>query len=180
MPDHENVVGTRVWAAGPHARTARKVLRGEPPGAILPVMSTRTHRLDHRRLLPLVLLLGLACEDSPTTSSRYIAIVEPLRMQWPDRDHGVPYDGGTAVFEASSALRVVWSFRIEGFTTDGRAPLYKQTFENQDRIAFTWNGQGNFGSDAFGAGDSCVASVTYKQLDPAQTDLARVVFKIGP
>jgi hypothetical protein len=142
-------------------------------------MSTRTHRLD-RHLLPLLLLCGLACEDSPSSSVRYIAIVEPLRMQWPDQDQGVPYDGGTAVFEASSALRVVWSFRIEGFTTDGRQPLYKQTFENQDRIAFTWNGQGNFGPDAFAAGDSCVASVGFKQLDPAQADLARFIFRIGP
>jgi hypothetical protein len=143
-------------------------------------MSTRAHRLDRRLLLPLLLLLGVACEDSPSGTARYIAILEPLRMQWPDQDQGAPYDGGTAVFEASTALRVVWSFRIEGFTTDGRRPLYKQTFENQDRIAFTWNGQGNFGPDAFGAGDSCVASVSFKQMDPAQSDLARFVFRIGP
>jgi hypothetical protein len=142
-------------------------------------MSTRTHRLD-RRLLPLVLLLGLACEDSPTNRARYISIVEPLRMQWPGQDHGTPYDGGSAVFEASSALRVVWSFRIEGFTTDGRSPRYIQTFENQDRIAFTWQGRSNSGFGDFAAGDSCVATVSFKQLDPAEADRARVVFRIGP
>jgi len=142
-------------------------------------MKRRTHRLDVRRFLPLLLLVGLACEDSPTGTARYISILEPLRMSWPGQDQGAPYDGSTAVFEARAALRVVWSFSIEGFTTDGRKPRYTLAFDNQDRIAFTWTGESTSIHD-FAAGDSCVAKVTFKQMDPAQIESARVIFRIGP
>ena len=55
-----------------------------------------------------------------------------------------------------------------------------QTFENQDRIAFTWSGQPNGGLGEFAFGDSCVAWVEFKQMDPAQIDRSRVSFRIGP
>ncbi len=143
-------------------------------------MSSRLQRLDRLRFLPLLLLAGLACEDSPSGSARTIAIVEPLTMTWPDQDQGAPYDGGPAVFAARAALRVVWSFRIEQYTAVDRWPRYTQTFENQDRIAFTWSGQPNGGLGDFALGDSCVAWVEFKQMDPAEAGRARVVFRIGP
>jgi len=138
------------------------------------------HRLDRTRIFAVFLLLAVACEDEPTGTTRTIRLVEPLTMTWSGSSSGVPYTGGRAAFAASSELRVVWSFRIEAAArpADGSRPRYVQQFDNQDHIQFSWDGHNNVGIHDFAPGDSCVATVTYRQLDPQDADNAKVVFKI--
>jgi len=101
-------------------------------------------------------------------------------MTWSGSSSGVPYTGGRAAFAASSELRVIWSFRIEAAArpADGSRPRYVQQFDNQDHIQFSWDGHNNVGIHDFAPGDSCVATVIYRQLDPQDADNAKVVFKI--
>jgi hypothetical protein len=130
--------------------------------------------------LALGFLALVGCDDPTPAGTRYISFVEPLQMNWAWKDQGAPYSGGDATFSAQTALRVVWRFRIDGYPRlpDGRHPRYVQTFQNQDRIAFTWHGNAS-GSDPFAPGDSCVATVQFNQLDPAETDRSRFVFLIA-
>jgi hypothetical protein len=133
-----------------------------------------------RWVLPLLCLLAGACDDSPTGGSRTIRLLQPLTMTWPGQDSGVPYSGGYAEFRARSELRVVWHFRIDVVPRPpDRRPAYVTQFDNQDRIFFTWSGIANSGSGEFAPGDSCVAQVTYSQLDPEDAERARFVFTIA-
>ena len=142
-------------------------------------MDPRTHRLDAVRFLALATLVAAGCEDSPNRS-RTIPIVVPLQLHWSGRQEGLPYTGGPANFEAAAALRVVWDFRLEGYTNDGRRPLYTAAFSNQDHIFFSWNMQSTGGNPDFAPGDSCVATVSFPQMDPADADKAHFTFVIGP
>jgi hypothetical protein len=103
-------------------------------------------------------------------------------MTWNGQSSGVPYGGGRAVFAASAGLRVVWSFRIEAAPrpNDPGRPRYVQQFDNQDHIQFSWDGHNNVGLDDFAIGDSCIATVTFRQLDPRDAESARVTFEIMP
>lgn len=141
-------------------------------------MERRLHRLDALGLLALAALVAVGCEDSPTRS-RYVAIVVPLQLHWSGQEQGLPYSGGAASFEAAAALRVNWEFRLEGYTNDGRRPVYATSFSNQDHISFSWNLQSTGGNPDFAPGDSCVATVTFRQMDPADADKALFTFVIG-
>jgi hypothetical protein len=141
-------------------------------------MERRPHRLDAILLVALAALAAVSCEDSPN-GSRYVPIVIPLRLLWSGQQAGLPYTGGTAEFEAAATLRVVWDFRLEGYTTDGRRPLYTASFSNQDHIRFSWNMQSTGGNPDFAPGDSCVATVSFRQMDPADADKALFTFVIG-
>jgi hypothetical protein len=152
-------------------------LRGDAPGAIIPGMERRKHRLDAMLLLALAALGAAGCEDSPNRSP-YVSIVVPLQLHWNGQQQGVPYTGGPATFEAAAALRVVWDFRLEGFTDDGRRPVYAATFFNQDYLSFSWNLQSTGGNPDFAPGDSCVATVSFPQMDPADADKAQFTFVI--
>lgn len=139
-------------------------------------------RLDRcLAFLPLLGLLLAACDDAATSPARHVRLLQPLLMTWSGQPSGVPYDGGNAVFTATAALRVVWSFRIEATSRPaGQArPRYVQQFDNQDHIQFLWNGHNNVGVEDFAPGDSCVATVTFRQLDPADAEQARYDFTIA-
>lgn len=139
-------------------------------------------RLDRRLWLAAALVLLGACEDESVTSgTRTIHLVQPLTMDWSFKNEGAPYSGGQATFQAEAELRVGWSFRIDGYPVppDGRHPRYVQSFPSQERIVFSWHGHSNTGLEDFAFGDSCIATVRFTRLDPEEADRARVIFVIG-
>lgn len=121
-------------------------------------------------------LVVSGCADDPTGSARSIRLIEPLQMTWPGRTGDSPYPGGPAVFQARSALRVNWKFRIDGYPSGA---VFKREVASQDFVNFTWDGHNNFGLGDFARGDSCVATVSFVQLDPGDAENARIVFRIG-
>jgi hypothetical protein len=127
------------------------------------------------------LVLAPACDETPSGSARTVRLVQPLTMSWNGSSSGVPYDGGPAVFSATAALRVIWSFRIEAVSRPAGEshPRYVQEFSNQEHIQFLWDGHNNAGVVDFAPGDSCVATVHFANLDPADADNARVGFRIA-
>jgi hypothetical protein len=139
------------------------------------------HRLSRAATALLLVLLGACEDDSVTPGTRTITMVQPLTMDWSFKNEGAPYSGGTATFQAEASLRVAWRFRIEGHPVppDGRNPRYVQSFPSQESILFSWHGHSNTGTDDFAFGDSCVATVSFPRLDPAEEERARYIFVIG-
>jgi len=127
------------------------------------------NRLD-RCIAVALAAIGLACEDEPVTPRRYIPLVQPLTLS---------FQGATIAVSAAAELRVDWTVRIESVPGDSTATpaRHRRTFDDQTLIAFAWDRSHNVGVVAFAPGDSCVASVSYPQLDPAAPG-ARVGFRL--
>jgi len=134
-------------------------------------MSLRTTCLESlRRAALLAVLLVTACEDDTSRPPRSIALTQELR-----------YDPVNASFTAYAALRVNWTFVIERATvapSDNRRPRYKQEIGPQEFLFIGWGRIANGGFGDFAPGDSCVATVSYPQLAPADAERARVGFRM--
>ena len=130
-----------------------------------------------RLTLPVLCLALGACQDKTTGPADHsIRILEPLAVSWDGKQNGAPYHAGQrASFVASTELRVLWKFRIDGSLSGA---VYKTEFNLQDHIQFTWDGIANFGDGQFMAGDHCTASITYDQLGTADLGNALVEFDI--
>ena len=129
-------------------------------------------------MAPLLALVLLACEDRATGPvDRSIRLVQPLTVSWNGRDSGSPYrQGSTARFSASTQLRVVWRFRIEGSPSGA---VYWNEIGPQDFFLATWDGHANtYGSPDFAMGDSCIATVRYDLLPESDMAGAQVGFVI--
>jgi hypothetical protein len=130
-------------------------------------------RLEHvvRIVLSFALAAVLAgCEDDQTPSSPYIALTQPLTLTW---------IGPVARFEAAAALRVDWTVLIENVPEDPNAirARHRSTFTAQEMILFSWDQHSNTSGPEFSPGDSCVATASYPQLDPAEPG-ARLGFRL--
>lgn len=129
-------------------------------------MMLRYTRLEPLRTLTAALLVAACvttgCEDEEVTADRrYIALVDPLAL--------TPGTGGTIVVTAEAELRVDWTVVIESVPTEaGATPArHRRRFDDQTQVAFAWDRTHNTGVAEFSGGDSCVARISYPQLDPA-------------
>jgi hypothetical protein len=130
-------------------------------------------RLEHcvRIVLPLASAAVLAgCEEDQTPSAPYVPLTQPLTLAW---------IGPSARFEAAAALRVDWTVVIESVPVPPNTirARHRSSFAAQEMILFTWDQHANTGTVDFSPGDSCVATVSYPQLDPAEPG-ARLAFRL--
>lgn len=127
-------------------------------------------RLDRAGLLAATLLLAGCDHESSTNVRRYVALVHPLSLT---------FQGPTIGISAEADLRVDWTVLIESVPSDPGMPpaRHRRTFDDQTLIAFAWDRTHNVGVVNFTPGDSCVASVSYPQLDPTAEGV-RVSFRL--
>jgi len=134
-------------------------------------MSLRTACLESlRRAALLAVLCVPACEEDTARPPHSIGLTQELR-----------YDSVNASFTAAAALRVNWTFIIERAVVDpgdNRRPRYKQDIGPQDFLFIGWHREANVGVDQFEPRDSCVATVSYPHLPPADAERARVGFRM--
>lgn len=134
-------------------------------------MSLRTTCLESlRRAALAAVLLVPACEDNTSRPPRSIELTQELQ-----------YDPVNASFTAMAALRVNWTFVIERAgvdPADTRRPRYKQEIGPQELLFIGWGRTANGGFGDFSPSDSCVATVSYPQMAPADEARARVGFRL--